>query len=273
VAGALIAVATEWAEVPAEAIARLKALRRKLGTLPSGLTEKNQALLRKFDDPRTVEQLISLPEKLWRRARRELPSCRAFIDIQTALAIDLLLHVPLRMENLSALNFEKHLHWPQGHARPALLTFADGETKNAIALDFEVPAALADRFLTYRNEIAANVIGDRPNRVFMGLSGRPRTQGAITVAIEKAVLKHTGVKLTPHQFRHIAAKLILDANPGAYELVRQMLGHKHQKTTTNFYAGADTRRAGRAHAALILQLRDARIGRRGGRRRFKPKPE
>jgi hypothetical protein len=37
------------------------------------------------------------------------------------------------------------------------------------------------------------------------------------------------VKLTPHQFRHLAAKIVLHANPGAYELVRQMLGHKNMK--------------------------------------------
>jgi integrase len=53
------------------------------------------------------------------------------------------------------------------------------------------------------------------------------------------------VKQTPHQFRHLAAKMILDEHPGAHELVRQM-GHKNAKTATNFYAGIDTRRAGRA---------------------------
>lgn len=62
--------------------------------------------------------------------------------------------------------------------------------------------------------------------------------------------------MTPHQFRHLAAKIILDANPGAYELVRQMLGHKNTKTTVNNYAGIDTKRAGRAHADLLLKLRD-----------------
>jgi integrase len=78
-------------------------------------------------------------------------------------------------------------------------------------------------------------------------------------------LRHLGVKLTPHQFRHLAAKIALDANPGAYELVRQLLGHKILKTTTNFYAGIDTRRAGRAHADLIMTLRESKLG--GGRRR------
>jgi integrase len=69
------------------------------------------------------------------------------------------------------------------------------------------------------------------------------------------VLKYVGVRLTPHQFRHLAAKLILDHNPGAYELVQQLMGHKNLQTTINFYAGVDTRRAGRAQAELISRLK------------------
>jgi integrase len=69
------------------------------------------------------------------------------------------------------------------------------------------------------------------------------------------------VKITPHQFRHLGAKLALDDNPGAYEHARQLLGHKSLKTTTRFYAGPDTRRAGRAHADLIRRLREPKIDR------------
>jgi integrase len=61
------------------------------------------------------------------------------------------------------------------------------------------------------------------------------------------------LKLTPHQFRHLAAKIVLDANAGAYELVRQLLGHKNLKTTTNFYAGIDTRPAYAQRAAHHYQ--------------------
>src|SRR5260370_40410693 len=49
-------------------------------------------------------------------------------------------------------------------------------------------------------------------------------------------------------------KSIWTPTRGAYEVVRQFLGHKTLKTTTRFYAGPDTRRAGRAHAELIRRL-------------------
>jgi integrase len=238
VAVTLIAIATEWVKAPADVIATLKALRSKLGTLPSGLTEKNQAFLRKLDDPRLLDALLQLPDKLWRAARQRLTTSRwPFVDLQNALAIDILLHVPMRMQNLASLTFGIHLHWPQGRRKPALITIRGDETKNDAPLEFEIPTVLAERLQVYRNEIAPAVTGVRPDRVFVTFGGTPRTQAAISVAIEKTLLRHLGLKMSCHQFRHVAAKLILDANPGAFELVRQLLGHKNPKTTVNFYAG------------------------------------
>ena len=261
----LIAIAGEWVKAPAEAIATLKALRKKLGTLPSGLTEKNEATLRAFDDPRLLADLVQLPERLWRQARRS-NSSHAFVALQTALAIDILILVPVRMQNLSSIRFDTHLHWPQGPRRPVLMTFRRQETKNDVNLKYELPTYLADRLLVCRNEIAPAVIGRKPETLFVTPRGKPRSQAAIAIAIYKAILRHLGVKLAPHQFRHLCAKIILDRNPGAYELVRQHLGHTSQKTTANFYAGIDTLRAGRAHAELVNELRESDWGRRRRRR-------
>jgi len=273
IAGTLIAIADEWVKAPAATITELKKMRGMLGTLPSGLTEKNKALLRQFDDARLLTALIDLPDRLWRQARRGLAkkSRRPFIDLQTSLAIDILIHVPLRMENLAALRFDEHLHWPQGRGKPALIVLRGDETKNSYPLEFELPAALGERIQTYRNEIGPAVTGWRPDTLFVAWTGTPNTQSAVTVRIEKAIRNHLGVKMTPHQFRHLAAKIILDANPGAYELVRQMLGHRNMKTTTNSYAGIDTKRAGRAHADLLLKLRDESL--RGKRRRRPSNPK
>jgi integrase len=267
----LTAIAAEWVKAPADQIATLKALRSKLGRLPSGLTTKNQTTLRSFTDPRLVAELVRLPDRLWHQARRALPkSKRAFIDLQTAVAIDVLLHAPVRMQNLSSINFDTHLHWPQGKRNPALITFRRQETKNDVALEFELPTALADRLQTFRNEIAPAVIGRKPDTLFITSDGNPRSQAAVAIAIHKTILRQLGVSMTPHQFRHLCAKLILDRNPGAYELVRQMLGHTSQKTATHFYAGIDTLRAGRAHAELVNDLRGSKLGRDRHRRSRRP---
>jgi integrase len=229
-------------------------------------------LLRKFDDPRLVVDLAQLPDKLWHVARRGLAkSKRSFIDLQNALAIDLLLHFALRMQNLSSLRFDKHLHWPQGRRKPALLTLRGDETKNDHPMGREIPTLLAERLQVYRNEIAPPVIGKRPDAVFVTFSGKPRTPAAIKVAIERTVLSHLGVKVTPHQYRHLYAQLTLDANPGAHLSVQEGLGHKHLKTTTNFYSGINTRRAGRAHAELLQKIRESKLGR--GRQRRTPRRE
>jgi integrase len=268
VAVTLIAIASEWVKASPDLITTLKALRSKLGTLPSGLTEKNIALLRKFEDPRLLDGLLQLPDKMWRAARQRLTRSRwPFTDLQSALAIDILLHVPMRMQNLASLQFDQHLHWPQGRRKPALLTLGAAETKNDAPLEFEVPTVLAERLQVYRNEIAPAVIGERPDAVFLTFAGKRRTQAALKVAIEKSILRHLGVKMNCHQFRHLAAKLILDENPGAFELVRQLLGHKSLRTTVNFYAGLNTRRAGRAHANLIMKLRESQLGGKRHRRR------
>jgi integrase len=255
---ALITIASEWVRVPADQLSVLKKYRGKLGSPQPGLTEKNKALLRRFDDPRLLTALTQLPDKLWRTARRNRVPKRWFIDLQTALALDILLYVPLRIENLAALRFDEHLHWPQGRGKPALLIVRLEETKNETPLEFELPTALADRLYVYRHEIAPAVIGRRPDFLFISRRGVRRALSTIRVAIQRSVLRHIGVRLTPHQFRHLAAKIQLDANPGAYELVRQLLVHKDLKTTTKFYAGIDTRRAGRAHAALLNRLREER---------------
>jgi integrase len=259
VAITLIAIATEWVKIPAAQMDELKQLRKKLGSDRRGFAEKNQTLLRRFDDPRLVANLIAVPDTLWRNARRNLKTSKqAFVDLQTALAIDILLHVPLRIENLWELRFDEHLHWPQGPGKPALLVIASEATKNDNELEFELPAVLANRLYAFRHDIATKIIGKTPDHLFVSRNGERRARGTLRLAIQKGVRRRLGVKLSPHQFRHLSAKFALDANPGAYEHVRQLLGHKEMKTTTNFYAGVNTRRAGRAHAALIAKLRENR---------------
>ena len=81
---------------------------------------------------------------------------------------------------------------------------------------------------------------------------RPRT---LSQQITDVIAEETGLTLTPHQFRHLAAMLYLERNPGSYETVRRVLGHKFMKTTTDFYTGLESRSAVRHFDQTILRLR------------------
>jgi site-specific recombinase XerC len=80
---------------------------------------------------------------------------------------------------------------------------------------------------------------------------------------QHCVRKYAGVEVSPHKFRHLAAKVVLDDSPGAIELVKQLLGHENLKTTTNFYSGIDTRRAARHHHSLLQRETEKKATRLG----------
>jgi hypothetical protein len=49
----------------------------------------------------------------------------------------------------------------------------------------------------------------------------------------------------------LSAKVLLDDQPGGFEIVKQVLVHKNLSQTVSAYAGIDSRRAGRHHQRLI----------------------
>ena len=59
-----------------------------------------------------------------------------------------------------------------------------------------------------------------------------------------------------HLMRHLGALLYLDRNPGSYEIVRRVLGHKRLSTTVGNYTGAETDAAIEHFDAVILGIRN-----------------
>jgi integrase len=105
--------------------------------------------------------------------------------------------------------------------------------------------------IEYRDRLAPKVIGHRPTRLFVNVDGTPKSQATVAWLITTCLQKRAGIALTPHQFRHLSAKVMLDAEPGAFETVKQFLGHRNLKTTVGAYAGIDSRRAARRHQQLV----------------------
>jgi integrase len=262
VATTLVQTAREWVKVDAATLSELKRLASKLPTARPDLSPKNKRFLRQFDDPLVLQRLRSLPTKLWSQARREQkPNFRTLATAQAALALEILIYLPMRLQNLISLTFETHLFLKDGLGTISTLEIPASEVKNKRPIEFDVPPHIARMLMEYRDQIAPKILGYKPARVFVNPDGTPKTSQTLAWLIRRLSRKRAGIELSPHKFRHLAAKILLDDSPGAFELVKQLLGHENLKTTANFYAGIDTRRAARHHHRLLQREVDKTLPR------------
>jgi integrase len=255
-ARALVRISREWVRVEGDALAALKKAASKLPAPPQDdLTPKNRDFLRQFDDPQVLRRLRFLPEKLWKEIKNETairPSFRTLAKAQAALAIGILPFMPIRSDNLWKLEFDKHIFLKSGPGAVSSLELSEEEVKNGIFIGFDIPLHLVKMLVEYRDRIAPAHIGHRPVRLFVHPDGTPKAQSTVAYLIRSYARNRAGISLTPHQFRHLAAKIILDANPGDHSGVQDSLGHKRSKTS-RVYRGINTRRTGRHQQHLIDQ--------------------
>jgi integrase len=272
-ASVLVQIAREWVKVDPPVLAELKRLVGKLPAPAPGLTHKNKRFLRQFDDPKTLRRLVQLPDQLLAEVRRDSkPSMRTLAKAQAALGIAIVTYMPLRVQNLTELAFGTHLFVRAGAGQISTLELSRGEVKNKTELAYDIPTRVAKTLLEYRDRIAPKIIGHRPARLFVKVDGTAKGVRSVARLIVFYAKTRAGIILSPHQFRHLSAKVLLDAQPGAFETVRQLLGHNNMQTTVNAYAGIDSRRAARHHQHLIdkaIELQDLSRRRPARRSRFK----
>jgi Phage integrase family len=260
----LVEIARRWVKVPPVALDKLKRLAGKVPTPVSGLTNKNKTTLRQFDDPANGRRLYEFSNRLWAEVKRDsTPSFRTLVKAQAALGVGILCYMPLRPQNLWALKFDEHLFLHEGRGAISSLEVPAYEVKNRMALAFDIPPHLAKMLIEYRNRLAPKVIGRRPDRLFVKADGTAKNQWAVAWLIRTYLRKRAGLQLSGHQFRHAAAKRLLDAEPGNFETVRQLLGHACLQTTVAAYAGISSRRAARHHQRLVEEALAVQTPRRG----------
>jgi len=251
-------VAKYWVMVKPGHLEELTAICRRLSPGRHGMTEKNRALLRQFDSERNVASLITLPQRILAEVRRKKTQTAAeAVFVQIALAVELLIMVPIRIGNLVALNLDRHFIHTGSRGGPMVrLSIPAREVKNATNIEAELPrptVALLDVYLKTYRPLLLNASSPW---LFPGWNGRHKARNALADQITRVIARKTGLRVNPHLFRHIAAKLYLDRNPGAYGLIRLIHGHKSVETTTQYYCGTETPAAMRHFDEHILQLRE-----------------
>jgi hypothetical protein len=88
----------------------LRAICKRLDSGKTGLTQKVRDRLRQFDDWVNVHAFVNLPQRIAARHRgRVHPSCADAFEVQSALAVDILRLVPMRIGNLSRLDLDRNI--------------------------------------------------------------------------------------------------------------------------------------------------------------------
>ena len=253
-ASMLKSVARHWIGADEPTLRRMTEITRKLSVAHSGLTQKNRERLLPFNDLALCKKLLLLPLVLRREIERgKVPPHRRRVLGQMAVAIELLLFLALRIKNLASLEIDRHLIKA---GKKLLVTIPAAEVKNkATDLDFELPGPVAELVRWYLDDVRTAEPGNA--FLFPGAANSHKTKVTLSAQIVKTVRDYTGLEINPHLFRHIAAKLYLDRNPGSHEVLRRVLGHARMDTTTRFYAGLETRSAARHFDQEILRLRNS----------------
>jgi integrase len=263
IAGFLKSVAEHWAKTPDLDLAKMKRLVARLSINRRSLTAKNRERLRPLDDPAIVQRFLALPQTIRDSVEKDRrPARLKAIAAQMAAAIAILQFAPIRLGNLVALDMRRHLIERNGRV---YLVIAGHEVKNGEPVDFELPASAVDVIKWYVLRYRPHLLRGRTDALFPGEGDGPKSIGALGTQISREVFNRVGLKFHPHLFRHAAGKIFLDQNPGQYEIVRRVLGHRSIATTTAIYTGAETRAAGAHFAAVVESLRQKPGARSGGK--------
>ncbi len=223
----------------------------------SGLTEKNRKLIRQIAHSDVWREVVRLPQRLMTEARinAKTKPYRAAVTAQLAIAILILIRAPVRMQNLASIRIDINLNRPGGPGAPYMLVFPDYDVKNGVPLEFafdETTTAMIDEYIyQHRPQL---IQGFDHDWLFAGAGQKHKGTGTLSQQISKRLWKELGLEITPHQFRHAAAYIMLKADPGNYELVRRVLGHRSITTTRNFYIGLETLEATRLFGEMVTDL-------------------
>jgi site-specific recombinase XerD len=218
-----------------------------------GLTPKNLQLIRQVLTEGVWSDVVSLPKALMRQARlaRDHAPIKAAVTAQLGVAIAIETFTPIRLRNLIGIELGKNLIKPGGLNTPYWLAFPNYDVKNRLDLNFKFDELLTDLIADVDEYRPTLLRGANSDRLFPGENGEPKNGLLFSKQITERIQKAVGLRITVHQFRHAAAAIYLKHQPGDYETVRRVLGHRSLTTTVKFYCGLETIAASEHFGKLI----------------------
>lgn len=237
---------------PSEERAKLRAqLRRARPPRQREITPRTARMLDAFQDDAVLARLLDLPQKLMAEARRlrdggltadgQLRPPRlmeAAWMAALAVAIEIELMLPLRLEDLAHLRWGEEVLVQQQARGKRSIMLRVLTSKTGLSVETVLPLESTALLLEYWEEFRPK--GAHPETAWLfpnrDRDDRPRAKNGLSEAIIEAVYEATGVQMTTHGFRSLAAELILRDDPHALDYVRAVLGHSSLTTSIRHYA-------------------------------------
>jgi integrase len=226
-----------------------------------GMTEKNRRRLAVFRDPQLIRDLLLLPYRLLKRAETgSLPPKDAAKLVRAAVAVELEIMCPIRLQNLSEINVDTDFVRSHAGKNAAVHLFIPGKrTKNGEDIELELPKesmALIDLYLAkYRNHLIEPQYRGGPRLLFPRTDGTAKVGRVLADAILRVLQRELGIQFNMHLFRHLGCYLYLRSHPGQIDVMRRVLGHRDGNTTMRFYAFVEQSDAFRLFDTHVLQIR------------------
>jgi integrase len=254
-ASTLSSIAWRWVHSSEEDVKTLRGFANGLRPKKAaGMTDKNRDRLRQFDLEANVAAFLLLPAGVVAREERAGEEADARL-VELALAVDLLTVAPMRINNLAALDIERHLKIERrGREVVVDIFISPDEAKGGAPLHMPLPASSVRLLMLYLDRYRGHSSGDPGPWLFPGRDGH-RHPSAFGRAISDFIKRETGLDVNPHLFRHIATKLHLLFHPDAIETMRRVLGHSSVEVTSKAYAEFDTARAFKRYGQTLARLK------------------
>ncbi len=237
-------------------LTELAALCKRLSLKGDGPRAKNQARLEQLDDEDNLALLLCLPAHLQRAAKRpNLTAQKRALLIQAALCIEILLHAPMRIGNLSRLSLDRHIRRARVKGADCLLLSIPGaEVKNGRDLSFELTTDAVALFDLYMAEHRAVLLLAPSEYLFPAQNGGAKAPTGLSTLIKTTIHAHTGLTVNAHLFRSIAGKIHCMIHPGDFLTLGHAIGDS-LRTTMKSYAQFEQKNAVRHFQASVTEAR------------------
>jgi integrase len=242
--------------LPEAELAVLNNITARLNRRVTGMTDKNRARLAQFQDDGVLARFLAQPRiETDRLLRARCLSRNDAVKFSGWLALEILIHAPMRIANLAGLRTDLQVRLPRSATGQTIILLRRQDVKNAQPLQYVLPPDLTNLLRLYITRIRPLLEPEPSPCLFPDRAGRCKRADGLSKQITALVRDTMDIRFSPHLIRHLTAKMNVDANPGNYETPRRLLGHTSHETTYQAYQGMETASASKVHDDLIRAKR------------------